>query len=286
MEKLEHLDEDLLAEYRLSHSQFLERIETVRLNEKYIVCNLEPNQICDLPDVVFLKIIEYLWVEDIVNLRLACKRLYNLINYPGFFKRVSIRMSKIDSCDMKIFQNLLQNFRSNLSLNLTDLPGANFKSMLPYFTCVEDIFIRGSHLRDICEHCENIRNMVIYLDKLDDIMDSESNEKSNEMEYCVQMSPPIKFDGKHYDKLDVRSNRKVMKSYPEEFRRRRILQWGRRYVCLADKAVEQMDFAPLSKLLKLDVLIVKVVGLTESKLSKLSEIRNSVKKTTNLRFCT
>ena len=284
MENQERLKEDLLAEYRLSHSQFVKRIETVRLNEKYIVCNLESNQICGLPDVVFLKIIEYLRVEDIVNLRLACKRLYNLINYPGFFKRVSIRMSKIDSCDMKIFQNLLQNYRSSLSLNLTDLPGANFKSMLPYFTSVEHIFIRGTQLRDICEHCEKIRNMVIYLGKVRVIMDSKSNEKSNEMEYA-RIYSPIKLNEKHYGKSDVRSNPNRMECYPGEPRYLRW-DWDQNF---AWEDAEQIDFAPLSKLLKLDVLVVKLVCLGESwykTTSKLSEIRNSVKETTKLRFFT
>ena len=280
MEKLEHFDEDLLVEYRLSHSQFLQRIEAVRVNEKYIVCNLNPNQICALPDLIFLKIIEYLWVEDIVNLRLACKRLYNLINYPGFFKRVSIRMRKIDSCDMKIFQNLLQNYRSSLSLNLTDLPGANFKSMLPYFTSVEDIFIRGTQLRDICENCENIRSMVIYLGKVRVIMDSKSNEKNNEMQY-VRICPFMKLNENHCVKSDVRSNSKRMESYPGESR---YLRWGWNHNFVWED-LEQIDFAPLSKLLKLDILVVKLIGGSEN-WSKLSEIRNSVKKTTKLRFCT
>ena len=121
------------------------------------------NQLCKVPDVVVLKVIEYLRIKDILNLRLTCSTFYSICNGNLFFRKVIIKVKLTDLYKQQLFRNLLEKHASYLALNLQHCDSTNLNLLLPYITNIAEIVVEIKYLPKICEKCKDIRKLGIYL---------------------------------------------------------------------------------------------------------------------------
>ena len=70
----------------------------------------DDNEFCNLPDVVFARIMKYLKGKDVLNLRLACSNLYNLSNCRGCFKKFVVKVEALDTVRLLSLQNFLETY--------------------------------------------------------------------------------------------------------------------------------------------------------------------------------
>ena len=62
--------------------------------------------LCTLPSIPVLKIMGFLAVDDILNLRLTCSRMLELSECETFFKRVNVKVHDLSLSDVMTFKNL------------------------------------------------------------------------------------------------------------------------------------------------------------------------------------
>ena len=111
------------------------------------------NELCNLPDVVFARIMEYLKSKDALNLRLTCYDLYNLSNCREYFKKFKVKVGELDTERLKSLQYLLENYGIYLSLNLVHVQEFYWSSPLKYFTNIENVQVSDWQLDDVCQNC-------------------------------------------------------------------------------------------------------------------------------------
>ena len=121
------------------------------------------NQLCKLPGVAVLKIIEYLRIKDILNLRLTCSSFYSVCNGNLFFRKVIIKVKSTKIYELKLFRKLLEKHASYLALNLQHCDSTNLSLLLPYITNIAEIVVEIKYLPRICEICKDIQKLGIYL---------------------------------------------------------------------------------------------------------------------------
>ena len=132
------------------------------------------DNLCQLPYIILLRIMAYLPVDNILNLRLTCQFMYRLTKCKEFYKRISIDVYfKVKSCDVEMFKSLLEEHGSNLRFKRMYFYN-DMNLILPYLSKVEDIWIDTRYLEDICIHCTQIKKLGISLDYL--IPDTEKRE--------------------------------------------------------------------------------------------------------------
>ena len=136
-----------------------------------LFCKEKKNHLCKLPEVSLLKIIDYLKVDGILSLTLACPRLYVLYNGRKFFKRVTIRFKILDSSELKNFKDFLEKHQNYLSLNLKYFNNVEWNFLLPNIANIECISIQVNHLQDICMRCPNLRKLEICLNASNALLD-------------------------------------------------------------------------------------------------------------------
>ena len=120
-------------------------------------------EFCNLPDVVFARIMEYLKGEDVLNLRLTCSSLYNTSNCRECFKKFIVKVEALDTARLLSLQNLLEKYGIYLSLKLVDVQEFFWSSLLPYLKNTEDVEINDWQLKDICQNCINTEKLKIHL---------------------------------------------------------------------------------------------------------------------------
>lgn len=123
----------------------------------------DDNEFCNLPDVVFAKIVEYLKGKDVLNLRLACSNLYNLSNCRECFKKIIVKVERLDTVRLLSLQNLLEKYGIYLSLKLVHVQEFFWRSLLPYLKNAEDVEINDWQLKDVCQNCISIEKLMIHL---------------------------------------------------------------------------------------------------------------------------
>ena len=121
------------------------------------------NQLCNLPDVVFARIMEYLKSKDALNLRLTCYDLYNLSNCREYFKKFKVKVGELDTERLKSLQYLLENYGIYLSLNFVHVQEFYWSSLLKYLTNIENVQVSDWQLDDVCQNCIKIKKLMIHL---------------------------------------------------------------------------------------------------------------------------
>ena len=160
------------------------------LGAKYIQLfrRKKKDQICKLPDVALLNIIEYLGINDILTLRLTCSRLYGLCNGSKFFQRVKINYKLLSTYKSKRIKYFLEKHESYLSLDLRYFDVINLNLLLPNIANVTCLGVEVKYLESICENCLNLRKLEIYLVASCALIDDNS--------HLLQMDATIHFSKK------------------------------------------------------------------------------------------
>ena len=123
----------------------------------------DDNEFCNLPDVLFARIVEYLEGKDVLNLRLACSNLYNLSNSRECFKKFIVKVEALDTVRLLSLQNLLEKYGIYLSLKLVHVQEFFWRSLLPYLKNTENVEINDWQLEDVCQNCINTEKLMIHL---------------------------------------------------------------------------------------------------------------------------
>ena len=124
------------------------------------------DNLCQLPYIILLRIMEYLPVDNILNLRLTCQCMYNFTKCKEFYKRISIDVYfKVKSRDVEMFKNLLEEYGNKLRFKRMYFYN-DMNLILPYLSKIEDVWIDTRYLEDICIHCTQIKKLGLSFDYL------------------------------------------------------------------------------------------------------------------------
>ena len=115
---------------------------------------------CSLPRISQLKIMKFLSVVDILNMRLTCSLMLELSNCESFFKRVKIQFSDLSVSDGTIFKNLCDKYASVFALKINHFNG-DINAIVAHIINITEVIITVKHLRQICNNCKNIKALTI-----------------------------------------------------------------------------------------------------------------------------
>ena len=127
------------------------------------------NNLGNLPAIALKKLLEYLPVRDILNLRKTCSHICRASRCKSFFGKVQVNLSTIEEEDVELYKRFCQEFASVVRFNLEDCDENNFKLILPYMEKVEEILVQVKDLNHICTNFKHIRKLMvkyIYADEL------------------------------------------------------------------------------------------------------------------------
>lgn len=115
------------------------------------------NNLGKLPAIALQKLLEYLPVRDILNLRKTCSHLCRASRCKSFFGKVQVNLSTIEEEDVELYNRFCQEFASVVRFNLEDCDENNFKLILPYMEKVEEILVQVKDLNHICTNFKHIK---------------------------------------------------------------------------------------------------------------------------------
>ena len=116
--------------------------------------------LCSLPRIPMVKIMEYLPVADVLNLRLTCSYMFVSSQFNEFFKRVKLQINLLSTEGLKVFKNLCNKFVSIFTLQINSFDG-DINLLLPYIKNIKKVIIHTKQLEQISSECMNIINLTI-----------------------------------------------------------------------------------------------------------------------------
>ena len=116
--------------------------------------------LCTLPSIPVLKIMGFLAIDDILNLRLTCSRMLELSDCETFFKRVNVKVHDLSPSAVIIFKNLCDKYASVFVLKINYF-AVDVSVILAHITHVKEMIINVKHLHRICNECKNIQTLTI-----------------------------------------------------------------------------------------------------------------------------
>ena len=117
--------------------------------------------LCTLPSIPVLKIMGFLAIDDILNLRLTCSRMLELSECETFFKRVNVKIHDLSLSDVMTFKNLCDKYASVFVLKINYFVG-DVSVILAHITHVKEMIINVKHLHRICDECIQTLTIDIY----------------------------------------------------------------------------------------------------------------------------
>ena len=118
----------------------------------------------DVGSTVFVKIIEYLLVSDILNLRLTCTFILNLTNCKQFFDKIKINLEKCSSNDSENLNTFFQTYGRYLKSSQIVIPNnAELNTILPCISTAQAVSVDIRYLPDICSVGQCIKKLQIKL---------------------------------------------------------------------------------------------------------------------------
>ena len=142
---------------------------------------------------------EFLAIDDILNLRLTCSRMLELSECETVFERVNVKVHDLSLSDVMTFKNLCDKYASVFVLKINYFVG-DITFILACITDVKKMIINVRHLHQICNECKNIQTLAIdvyelayefldrpdvdfrclsKLEQLDNLVIGEHNERYN-----------------------------------------------------------------------------------------------------------
>ena len=116
--------------------------------------------LCTLPSIPVLKIMGFLAIDDILNLRLTCSHMLELSECETFFERVNVKVHDLSLSDIMTFKNLCDKYASVFVLKINYFVG-DVSVILAHVTHVKEMIINVKHLHRICDECKNIQTLAI-----------------------------------------------------------------------------------------------------------------------------
>ena len=116
--------------------------------------------LCTLPSIPVLKIMGFLAIDDILNLRLTCSHMLELSECETFFERVNVKVHDLSLSDIMTFKNLCDKYASVFVLKINYFVG-DVSVILAHITHVKEMIINVKHLHRICDECKNIQTLAI-----------------------------------------------------------------------------------------------------------------------------
>ena len=128
-----------------------------------------------LPDVSLQNLLGYLTVDDVINLRLTCSRMFQVSKCKEFYGKVQIRMSNIKDNDVKLFQNLCDKFASNVRFSTEGCFEERLRWILPYVKNIKDILVNIRYLKQVRTEFKYIKHLAISYIYTDDLKNDDIN---------------------------------------------------------------------------------------------------------------
>ena len=126
----------------------------------------EMDNLLDLPDVILLKLLQNLPVNDVLNLRSTCSHLFKLSRNREFFERVVVNVSSLSPDHLEIVKRLLEEYDTSLTLKaLSENDSVN--SIIPFMTNIKELSINKKYLETVCTHCKSIKKLSVDLGPFD-----------------------------------------------------------------------------------------------------------------------
>ena len=116
-----------------------------------------------LPVEVIIKIFSYLSFEDMLSLRKVSKGFYDASKCPIFCDKIKFKIIKLSKETFEKLEHMLKLRQSKITLDIRDLPVAEIKFFMPYFSDVVDISITLRHLKHVSMHCNNLYRLTVKL---------------------------------------------------------------------------------------------------------------------------
>lgn len=113
-----------------------------------------------LPDYLLRYLLEYLTVNDILNLRLTCSRIFQVSKCKTFYGKVQICMSKIN-VNEESFQNLCDKFARTVRFNTEGCSEEQLGWILRNAENIKDILINIRYLKKACREFKYIKHLAI-----------------------------------------------------------------------------------------------------------------------------
>ena len=118
----------------------------------------------DIGSTIFVKIIEYLIVPDILNLRLTCSFMLSLTNCKQFFERIKVNLEKCSSNDSENLNTFFQTYGRYLNSSQIVIPNdAELNTILPCISTAQAVSVDIRYLPDICSVGQCIKKLQIKL---------------------------------------------------------------------------------------------------------------------------
>lgn len=118
----------------------------------------------DIESTIFEKIIEYLIVPDILNLRLTCSFMLSLTNCKQFFERIKVNLEKCSSNDSENLNTFFQTYGRYLNSSQIVIPNdAELNTILPCISTAQAVSVDIRYLPDICSVGQCIKKLQIKL---------------------------------------------------------------------------------------------------------------------------
>ena len=124
------------------------------------------DNLLDLPDVILLKLLQNLPINDILNLRSTCSHLFKLSRNREFFERVVVNVSNLSLDNLEIIKRLLEENDTLLTLKALS-ENDSIDSVIPYMANIKELSINKKYLETICTHCKNIKKLSVDLGPFD-----------------------------------------------------------------------------------------------------------------------
>ena len=98
------------------------------------------DNLLDLPDVILLKLLQKLPVDDILNLRSTCSYFFKLSRNHDFYERVIVNISSLSPDHLEIIRRLLEEYGTSLTLKALS-ENDDIISVIPYMTNIKEVSI-------------------------------------------------------------------------------------------------------------------------------------------------
>ena len=176
--------------------------------------------ICSLPSIPIVKIMEYLPVADILKLRLTCSYMFVSSQSDAFFKKVKIRINRLSTSDLEVFKNLCDKFVRVFALQINQFDG-DINLILPCIKNVKKIIIHANQLLQVCNECTVINTLAIDVCSLSSEMSvlEEVNFRSlSKLTKLGELSLGVRNGLLQYDVLSTSTLRNILTSAKSIFK--------------------------------------------------------------------
>lgn len=117
-----------------------------------------------LPENIIMKILKYLPVPDMLNIRLCSYWLYQASKSQVFYEQIVVRIKPLKKSNQGYLKHLLLECGSCSSLDLTSCGYSDLEIISKYLAVVRDVAVDMKDLPVVCEYSKNVHRLVLNMD--------------------------------------------------------------------------------------------------------------------------